>query len=81
MQAFSETVNNAQSLNSDLSHLKSVLLIATVFDSFKPNIYLLFSFLVCSTGTRRCVVMGVRRAAVCNAAVARPYATQCVRQI
>jgi hypothetical protein len=68
MQAFSANVNNAQSLNSDLSHLKCVLLIAMVFDSFKPNIDLVFSFLVCSTGTRRRLVTGVRRAAVWNAA-------------
>jgi len=58
MQAFSANVNNAQSLNSDLRHLKCVLLIATVFNSFKPNIYLVFSFLVYSTGTRRRLVTG-----------------------
>ena len=39
-----------------------------VFDSFKTNIYLVFSFQVCSRGTRRPLVMGVRRAAVSDAA-------------
>jgi hypothetical protein len=47
MQIYSANANNAQSLNSDLSHLKSIGLIATVFDSLKPNIRLVFSSVNC----------------------------------